>query len=186
MTSSLRRSVRFLSPSLATTVSAVVLFAAMASFSFGQRIAQTGGTIKRLDDMLGPIIQQHYPNAQFFDTSTTYSARARAMHFSVHMITPKGVWSSETRMVEGPNSDGFILLLELVPGRYQGVAKFPQQLRGPYWETYLNVRHTSGDSQHIKISFSYGSTIKPAFKTAMLQALGATAPVPRAQPVARH
>jgi hypothetical protein len=42
-------------------------------------------------------------------------------------------------------------------GRYAGAAEIPQDLRGPYWTTFVNAYPIAKGKQHLHVSISYGS-----------------------------
>jgi hypothetical protein len=57
----------------------------------------------------------------------------------------------------GPSYDGFIVSLALQDGQYVGAAVIPQDLRRPYWTTFVYAYPISKGKQHLHVNISYGS-----------------------------
>ncbi len=82
-----------------------------------------------------------------------------------------GEISSETQQREGPNFQGFLLTVNVEKGRYEGQAVIPQELRGPYFPTFIDGPATEDGKNHYWITFSYGGRLDPKLKQAVFAAL---------------
>ena len=128
--------------------------------------------LQKLDQTLTPIIQKHFPDAQFNRTTTQYMARHGTMEFHVHARSKTGEVYSKVHKEEGPNHLGFLLRIQTVPDSNPTAAAVPQELREPYWTTFIDKASLTGDAKaYFLISFSYGSRLDPAFQEAIRTAL---------------
>jgi len=120
---------------------------------------------------LTAVIREHCPYAVIETTNGVFSAKHGTMVFTEHGHTMTGEFSQRTHQREGPNFKGFLLTITVKQGAYGGQAVVPQELRGPYFPTYINAPATEDGMDHYWISFSYGSRLDPALKQAIFAAL---------------
>jgi hypothetical protein len=120
---------------------------------------------------LTPMIQKRFPEARMQVTDESYIAKHGTMDFTVHGRLKTGEILPQTRTVEGPNHEGFILRIRLVDGPYRGSAVVPQDLRDIYWTDFLNAVYVPEADKHLHILFSYGARLDQAFKKSVLATL---------------
>lgn len=110
-----------------------------------------------LTEQLISIARKHYPKADVFQKDDHLVIKHGTMMFTVHDQWKTGEIRPETRQVEGPNFQGFILELRIKHGKYDGPAMVPQAIHRPYWTTYIDrPLHQDGKSYFV-INYSYGS-----------------------------
>ncbi len=81
----------------------------------------------------------------------------RTRSFMVHASDKTGRMSEKAHEETGPDYRGLRLTLTLQEGKYTGAAKIPQELRKPYWHTYLNAYPIDRGKRHLHTMLSYGS-----------------------------
>jgi hypothetical protein len=124
-----------------------------------------------LERTLTPIIHKHFPDAQFSRTNTEFVAKHGTMEFLVHGGNKTGEFAPQARREEGPNYRGFLLHIQVLDDRFPMAAAVPQEIRYPYWTTFLDSAPLPDKKFHFLISFSYGSQLDPAFREAIRAAL---------------
>jgi hypothetical protein len=85
-----------------------------------------------------------------------YVYRHHTQTFKIHTILKTGEVSEKAHDEEGPNVDGILLDVTLQDGPYQGAAVIPQDLKGPYWTTFINAYQVA-DGRYLWLRLSYGS-----------------------------
>jgi hypothetical protein len=93
---------------------------------------------------LQSVIRQFDTNAVVVIENGAYVYRHNTQTFKIHTIHKTGEFSTQAHDEEGPNVDGIFLKVTLQDGPYQGSAEIPQDLRGPYWTTFINDYPVSG------------------------------------------
>jgi hypothetical protein len=82
--------------------------------------------------------------------------------FMVHSSDKRGRHSKEAHETVGPRYDGLLVRVTQQDGPYAGAACVPQDLRKPYWATFVNAYPTAKGKQHLHAAISYGSRIDAA------------------------
>jgi hypothetical protein len=129
-----------------------------------------------LERTLTPIIQKYFPDAQFSKTNTEFVAKHGTMEFLVHGGNKTGEFAPEPRREEGPNYRGFLLQIQVLDDRFPMAAAVPQEIRHPYWTTFLDSAPLPGTKFHFLIGFSYGSRLDPVFRETIRAALPSSLP----------
>ena len=124
-----------------------------------------------VDQSLTEIVRRYFPDAKIERAENAYIAKHGTMEFTVHNSSKTGEFSPQAGEEEGPNFKGFILDIRVNEGPYQGAAVVPQELRRPYWTTYITAERVPGKDKHYFIGFSYGGRLDPEFKAAIFTAL---------------
>lgn len=105
---------------------------------------------------LQSIIRQHHADAVVTVENGAYVYRYHTQTFKIHTIYKTGEIAATAHDEEGPNVDGVFLTVSLQDGPYQGAAEIPQDLRRPYWTTFINS-YPFATGKHLWMSLSYGS-----------------------------
>ena len=127
--------------------------------------------LSRVDQSLTHIVQRYFPEAKIERADNSYIAKNGTMEFTVHNGSKTGEFFPQTGKEEGPNFKGFILDIRVNDGPYQGAAAVPQELKRPYWATYLMAERVPGHDKHFFIGFSYGGRLDAKFKAEVFEAL---------------
>jgi hypothetical protein len=105
---------------------------------------------------LESIIQQYDKNGMVNFENGTYVYRYHTLIYKFHPITTKaGDTSGETYNQEGPKDDGIFLQVMVRDGVYQGQLEIPQEIKVPFWRTFINAYPITGD-KYLMLSLSYG------------------------------
>ncbi|HEX3890055.1 MAG TPA: hypothetical protein VHX90_04305 [Verrucomicrobiae bacterium] len=120
---------------------------------------------------LTTVIHEQCPDAIIDTTNGLYIAKYGTMMFTLHSVGINGEISSKTYQAAGPNFKGFILIIGIEKGPYQGQAVIPQELKGPYFPTFIDAPLTEDGKNHYWITFSYGGRLDPKLKEAIFKAL---------------
>jgi hypothetical protein len=123
---------------------------------------------------LTAAIHEHCPNAQIVVTNGLFTAKSGTMMFTLHTRQMTGEILTNTFQEEGPNYKGFVLNVEVEKGPYMGQAFGAQELRGPYYPTFIDAPPTEDGTNHYWITFSYGGGLDPKLKQAIFHALSIT------------
>ena len=105
---------------------------------------------------LQSVIRQFDPKAVVVVENGTYVYRYHAQTFKMHTIDKTGAISETAHDEEGPNVNGILLKATLEVGPYSGAAVIPQDLKGPYWTTFINAYAVTA-KQFVWLTLSYGS-----------------------------
>lgn len=100
----------------------------------------------------------------------------RTRDFQVYSVFKDGRVAEQLHVECGPKHDGFLLQVTLQPGRYQGAAVIPQDIRHPYWTTYVNAIESLDKTSHLHVRLSYGSRTDRDLLAQLKEALGITKP----------
>jgi hypothetical protein len=144
-------------------LSAAALFAAIG-------VCRSEPPPDQLVKTLMVIIREHCPDATI-TTNDIFTAKHGTMMFTLHGGLMTGEISPKTYQEEGPNFKGFLLTVGVEKGRYGGQAVVPQELRRPYFSTYISAPATEDGKNHYWIRFSYGGLLDPKLKQAIFAAL---------------
>jgi hypothetical protein len=107
-------------------------------------------------------------------TDKEFTAKYGTMMFTLHNRSMSGEIFPKTHQEEGPNFKGFILRVSMEEGAYNGQGAVPQELRGPYYPTFIDGPLTNDGNNHYWIRFSYGSQLDPKLKQAIFEAIPKT------------
>lgn len=105
---------------------------------------------------LQSVIRQYDTNAVVSIENGTYVYRYHTQTFKIHTINKTGGVSETAHDEEGPNVDGIFMKFTLQNGPYQGAAEIPQDLKRPYWTTFINA-YPVATGKHLWLGLSYGS-----------------------------
>ena len=103
-------------------------------------------------------------------------AEYRSRDFQVYSVFKDGSVAEQLHVERGPKHDGFLLQVTLQPGHYQGAAVILQDIRHPYWTTYLNAIESTDKEWHLHIRLSYGSRTDRELLGHLKEAIGITMP----------
>jgi hypothetical protein len=120
---------------------------------------------------LQSVIRSSDPGASVAIENGVYVYRHHTQTFKVHTLDKTGLISEDAHDEEGPNVDGILLNISLQEGPYEGAADLPQELKKPYWTTFLNAYPTDGD-KHLLLNLSYGSRADKKLIEAIKACLG--------------
>lgn len=110
---------------------------------------------------LHTLLQRDQPKATVAIQSepgdnATLHAEYQTQTFLVYSRAMTGQISAKPYAQVGPNYQGFRLELSVQPGPYAGQAVVPQDLREPYWQTYIDAVPLKGGNQYLAVRLSYG------------------------------
>lgn len=136
------------------------------------------------DPFLLKLQQRLTPTLAALQSQTTVTsegdqlvAHYQTQMFAVHGIAKNGYISGTYHEEQGPNNQGFLLRLSVLDGPYNGAASISQELRKPYWTTFINAypiafAEDAGNSpyrgevapvffasRHLWMSLSFGSGV---------------------------
>jgi hypothetical protein len=120
---------------------------------------------------LTAAIRERCPEAQIVVTNGLFTAKSGTMMFTLHTRQMTGEILTNTFQKEGPNYTGFVLNVEVEKGPYRGQAFGAQELRGPYYPTFIANPPTEDGTNHYWITFSYGGGLDPKLKQTIFHAL---------------
>lgn len=105
------------------------------------------------------VCEQSCPSAKvtYGADEPTILVEYRTRDFQVYAVSKDGKIAESLHPERGPTHDGFLLQVALQPGKYQGAAVIPQDMRRPYWTTYVNAVSLPDKDEHLHIQLSYGS-----------------------------
>ena len=126
---------------------------------------------EELVQKLSGAIRKHCPEAVIEVTGDGFAAKHGTMTYTLHGRSKTGEVSAETYPQEGPNYKGFMLSVALRDGGYEGAAKVPQTLQGPYFPTFLDAVPVDAGKKHYYIHFSYGNRIDRELMKAIVDAI---------------
>jgi hypothetical protein len=124
---------------------------------------------------LQSVIRQFDTNAVVTAENNAYVYRYHTQTFKIHTIHKTGAISETAHDAEGPNVDGIFLEATLQDDPYQGAAEIPQDLRRPYWTTFINAYPVSG-GKYLWLSLSYGSRADKKLMEAVKTCFGPVLP----------
>lgn len=131
-----------------------VMFARIASAD----VAAPSPEIDRVAAILEPLLSSLSPTPKQereSPSSVQFSYRTRS--YRVHGASMTGEYEKEAREETGPDSDGFILQVDLQEKGRINQADTPQILRRPYWETYVQTTPVVRSDKQLYWGLSYGS-----------------------------
>jgi hypothetical protein len=102
--------------------------------------------------------------------------------FTVHTSDKLGRRSKKALEMVGPSRDGLMVRVSLVDKRYAGAAEIPQEMRQPYWTSYVNAYPVLRGRQHLYLFMTYGRRTDRAVVNrieALLQSLADNGPESR-------
>lgn len=102
---------------------------------------------------LGAAVSFEYP-----EHLASLTVRYRTRTFMVHGGSKRGAYTKEAREQEGPRYDGFLLRVHLQEAGAVHQAMVPQTIRGPYWQTDLDVTVVPGTGKQLYWALAYGSS----------------------------
>ncbi len=120
---------------------------------------------------LTTVVREHCPDATIEATKDLFTAKHGTMMFTRHGGSKTGEILSQTHQEEGPNFKGFVITVGAAKGFCVGQADNPQELRGPYYSTYIDAPLTEDGKNCYTLTFSYGSRLDPKFKQAIFDAI---------------
>jgi hypothetical protein len=116
---------------------------------------------------LESVIHQYDKAGTVVSENSTYDYRYHTLVYKFHPITSQiGDTTGETYNQEGPKEDGIFLQVSVRDGVYQDQVKIPQELRMPFWKTFVNA-YPIDTSKYLWVSLSYGKTSDMKFVEAL-------------------
>lgn len=116
---------------------------------------------------LESVIQQFDTTGMVKVENGTYVYRYHTLVYKFHPIETKlGDTTGKTHNQEGPKDDGILLKVSVQDGIYQGQLEIPQELRMPFWKTYVNA-YPIDTTKYLWVSLSYGKTSDLKFVEAL-------------------
>jgi hypothetical protein len=88
------------------------------------------------------------------------TARYQTQTFLVHARDRTGKYAKDAHEEDGPNQGGFLLSVTIKDAHYDGPLVIPQDLREPYWTTYLNeyrLTRVGAGERYLWVNLSHGS-----------------------------
>jgi hypothetical protein len=112
-----------------------------------------------VNERLREACREFCPSARmrYNDGERQITVEDRTRDFQVYSVFKDGRVAEQLHVERGPKHDGFLLQVTLQPGRYQGAAEIPQDIRHPYWTTYVNAIELPDKESHLHVQLSYGS-----------------------------
>ena len=120
---------------------------------------------------LTAVIREHCPDAIIEMKDDNFTAKHGTMIFTLHPHQMTGEILPKTYQEEGPNVKGFLLTVKMHKGKEIAQLVTPQEIRGPYFPTFINDPPTSDGKNQYWISFSYGTRFDTKLKRAIFDAL---------------
>jgi hypothetical protein len=105
---------------------------------------------------LQSLLKRDCPQATLTWEDDHLISRFHTRKFMVYSVGMDGGISK--RLVEeiGPEADGYSLDVSVERGKYAGQAVVPQDLREPYWTTFVDADAYNASGDHLKVTLSYG------------------------------
>jgi hypothetical protein len=114
-------------------------------------------SLSQVAERLSKIAEQMKPVALVVQNGRNVTLSNNTRTFMVHSSDKLGRRSDKAHKETGPRYDGLMVHVTVGDGRYAGAAELPQDLRGPYWTTFVNAYPIAKGKQHLHVSISYGS-----------------------------
>lgn len=124
---------------------------------------------------LQSVIRSFDTNAVVTIENGAYVYRFHTQMFKIHTIQKTGGITETAHDEEGPNVDGIFLKVSLQDGSYRGAAEIPQDLRRPYWTTFINA-YPVATGKHLWLGLSYGSRANQKLMEAIKTCFGPVFP----------
>ena len=153
---------------------AVGVFIAFAFLAWGD-----DSSTKIFMDLSAAILKP-CPETKIETKADVFTAQFKTINLTIHNLEKTGELSPKTHQQVGPNNNGFILNITHKTGPYAGQLKVPQEMRGPYFSTYVDARPTADGKDHYWIVWSLGSRLSPMVRKTIIDALPKS---PAKQPV---
>jgi hypothetical protein len=118
--------------------------------------ASVDDAIARINSALAPVLKQldPIPPVERRDGSLSVSYHTRT--YTIHRVGPKGIGvSKEVFDVVGPDTDGFMLSVNVQKRGDVNQLVTPQTVNGPYWKTDFDVTPIGNSDKQIYWALSY-------------------------------
>ena len=115
------------------------------------------GPLSQVADGLSKIAEDMEPVASVEQNGRAVTMSYNTRTFMVHSMDKLGRHSEKAHETVGPRHDGLTAQVTVQDGRYAGAARIPQDLRRPYWTTFVNAYPIAQGKQHLHVNISYGS-----------------------------
>jgi hypothetical protein len=101
-------------------------------------------------------------------------AEFQTRNFQVYARSKSGKIADEPHNERGPDYRGFLMRVtaQLQSAKYVGAADIPQDLREPYWTTFINAVDLSGEEGYLWLQLSYGSRTDKKLLATIKEAVG--------------
>ncbi len=119
--------------------------------------AAKGSPLDNVAEGLSKIAEGLKPVASVIQDGRAVTLSFNTRTFMVHSSDRLGHRSKEAHETVGPRYDGLIVQITVQDGRYFGAALIPQNLRRPYWTTFVNAYPITKGKQHLHVNISYGN-----------------------------
>jgi hypothetical protein len=123
-----------------------------------------------LHALLLPVFQRHYPSVTSTVVADVVRFETDTRLFCIHIPLMTGEWQ-EAREVRGPNRNGILSDIRLVPGRYDGQAVLPQTFDDRYFKTLVMAVSSPTHDQYLYVHLSYPDSVSPDFLTEVTELL---------------
>ena len=141
----------------------------------GKRQAAGHPELASVHDRLHALLVKSCPSAslKLSDNTGEIVADYHSRDFQVYTIFKNGKIADQPHSERGPEYDGFLLRVTWQPGEYHGAAEIPQDVRKPYWTTYINAVPVPGKQGYLWIQLSYGARTDREILKTLKAAIGA-------------
>ncbi len=133
------------------------ILAVLISAMFALQASAKDSPLSQVAENLSKIAEDMEPAASVLHDGRTVSLSFNTRTFMVHSSDKLGRRSKEAHQTVGPRYDGLIVQVTMQDGRYFGAAVIPQNLRRPYWTTFVNAYPIAKGKQHLHVNISYGN-----------------------------
>jgi hypothetical protein len=121
---------------------------------------------------LESVIHQYDTIGTVIVENGTYVYRYHTQIYKFYPITTKaGDTSGESYKQEGPKDDGIFVQGSIREGVYQGQLEIPQEVKMPFWKTFINA-YPIDTGSYFWVSISYGKTSNQKFVDDLKTCLG--------------
>ncbi len=106
--------------------------------------------LSQVAERLSKIAEDMKPVASVEQNGRAVTLSYNTRKFMVHNTDKLGRHSEKAHKTIGPSYDGLIVQVTVQDGRYAGAARIPQNLRRPYWTTFVNAYPIAKGQQHLQ------------------------------------
>ena len=114
-------------------------------------------SLSQVAERLSRIAEQMKPVALVAENGRNVTLSYNTRTFMVHSSDKLGRRSDKAHEETGPRYDGLMVHITVGDGRYAGAARIPQNLRRPYWITFVNAYPIAKGKQHLHVNISFGN-----------------------------
>lgn len=130
--------------------------------STSEEISAQHYSLKKLYSSLYTIVTRYYPNASFHMLDHKIHFEYKTRIFILHGQSHTGERGNPYEE-RGPNKDGILSDIQIIPGKYQGEAVAPQVFDKRYYKSYLLAPYSPKHNCYLHVWLHYPKEVSEQF-----------------------